>query len=184
MTDLFSVRFGIGVLVGIALQRVWAYAEARYQDRRAPLPGGPRRIGGLNRVWVVGAVAFAVFAYSVVETQRLADCQAEFGKVLAQRSAITTENDRLSREQRDLLADFAEQEALWLADLLNPPGELADLDNSHPAYRSYERARTRQFIETTASVRERIEAISAEQAANVEERASNPIPDPTCGRGR
>ncbi len=184
LADLFTLRFGIGVLVGIVLQRLAAFAEARYQDHRFPLPAGRRRrIGTLSKVWVVGAVAVTVFAYSLVEMQRLADCQAEFGRVVAERSAITTENDRLSREQRDLLATFAEQESLWLADLLDPPPHIDGLPADNPLRQGYTVDRTRLFFDTAAGIRARIAAISRAQEDHAQQRARNPIPDPTCGRG-
>lgn len=167
-SDLWSVRFGAGVLVGMAVQRAWCFAQARWLDKRRPLASGKRRrIGGLNKVYLVGAAVAVVLAYQIAEAQRLSSCQQEFAEVLSARSAITVENDRLSSQERTAFAN-------WLRDLLNPPPDIAALDPNSDERQAWALQRSQFYYGQIA-------AAEAEQAEN--EREAAPIPDPTCGRG-
>lgn len=168
--QLWSVRFGAGVVVGMVLQRTWCFVRARWLDHKRPLPGGGHRhVPGFSKVWVVGAMVTLVMGYYIVETQRIDNCQAQFGDAVAARSAITAENDNLSRQERSAFAN-------WLRDLLNPPPEIAAQSPDDPDRQLWGLQRSQFWYGQIAS-------LEAQQEANDRERANNPIPDPTCGRG-
>jgi hypothetical protein len=139
--NLITWRFGIGVLVGAIGQRVVCWIWHRIEDRRHPLPDGKRRkLAGLSRTWLIGAAVVTVLGYQLYVTQDLARCQQEFGAATARRSQIGAENDRLSLDQRELLADairlVAQSErdgAEWLTLIIHPTDPaVAELDINDP----------------------------------------------------
>lgn len=184
ITNLFTWRFGIGVVVGMLGQRAWCYGRARWLDRRSPLPGCVRRrIGGLNRVWVVGAAVALVLAYQLVEAQRLASCQQDYAANTAARAKINQENDRLSLAQRELLAEFQREQTAWLVSILRPPPDIAALDRGAAERDAYNTARTASFLDRAGDLNAGIEDISLQQRDLAAERTRHPVTDPTCGRG-
>jgi hypothetical protein len=102
-----------------------------------------------------------------LQNQQNADCVREFNQVLRERSEITSENDKLSVEQRSLIYD-------WIHSLLFPPPEIASLPGSDPRREKWAISRT---LETDESFKASIE----QQRANDARRAANPLPPPTCG---
>jgi hypothetical protein len=109
-------------------------------------------------------------------------CQIEFNAALVARSKITTENDRLSREQRDLLAENAEAQATWVTRIVELPPEIRDLPDGDPRLTQYGRTVTRIWAQRTAQINERIRQIAVRQLELDKQRADNPLPEPSCGR--
>lgn len=178
--SLFTWQFAAGFLVGLAIQQAFSALRARWLDRQYPLPGGRHRRGlGVNRVWAAGAVAVFILGLVMVQTQQTADyqrrlasevqsCQREFFEALRARSAITTENDRLSREERTAFAD-------WLRELLNPPPDIAALDQDDLRYQQW-------GLGVTEFYYSKIKGAEDQQRENERERSASPLPEPTCGR--
>lgn len=197
MTDalgiVFSLPFLIGMLVGVVAQRGYCWAVAKYQDHTNPLPRGQRhRPAAINRVWLAGIVTFVVFGYILVQVNQteekyrtlardVAACQREFNEALSKRSAISTENDRLSIEQRELLAEVDTAEAGWINQLINPPSDIAALELDDPRRQAWNIDVTRVYVERTQQLNEQVSRIATRQRELDRERADNPLPTPTCG---
>lgn len=162
MLDWFTALFTLPNLgyfsLGIAAAGAWHWVKARIKRRTLILD------------WRYVAIPFVlgIVVYIAAQTQQNADCVREFNQVLRERSAVTSENDRLSMQQRQLIYD-------WIHNLVFPPPEIARLDGDDPARQRWAIDLT---IETDSKFRESIE----EQRRNDAIRAANPLPPPTCGR--
>lgn len=110
---------------------------------------------------------------------RVQDCQARLIEAIIEGRRLTTENDRLSREERGKLADLARYQAEWIGRLLDPPPEVKKLPTSDPVRERYGLDVTRGFFNRAAEVNQRIEQIHREQNQNDRERPA--LPDPSCG---
>jgi hypothetical protein len=194
LETIYSLPFLIGLLVGMGGQRAYCLIKARRADKRHPLPGGGhRRVGGISMTWVGGLVAVGVLGYVLLQVdqtethyRQLGDemrrCQIEFNTALRARAAITTENDQLSREQRDLLAESDEAESTWISRLINLPEDIASLTPDDPRRQDYGQTITRVYFERATKINLRITAISDRQRQLDQERLDHPLPEPTCGR--
>lgn len=185
--QVITWQFGTGFLIGLAVQRLWCWRTARRLDRIAPLPDGRRhKLVGLNRVWVAGALVAFIMGWVMVQTQDTAnrtdqvisdqrECSKQFNAALAARAVATQYDNKLDTlNERD--RDATRQ---WLFTLLNPPPEIADLDEGDPARSAFGLSITRQYLGTIEEVRRQRAALTHERDA-IRER--NPYPDPTCGK--
>jgi hypothetical protein len=185
--QLITWQFGTGFLIGLAVQRLWCWRAARRLDRTAPLPDGRRhKLNGLNRVWVAGALVAFIMGWVMMQTQDTAnrtdqvirdqrECSRQFNAALAARSVATQYDNKLDKlNERD--RDATRQ---WLFTLLNPPPEIADLDEGDPARSAFGLSITRQYLGTIEEVRKQRVALTRERDS-IRER--NPYPDPTCGK--
>lgn len=171
---------------------------AREAGRREGRPAGP---GGDRRVLFVGWSVYQTQANTngnaanAAEAKRFAaevqDCQerlitaiVESRKVTAINERISADNDRLSKEERTLLADLAKAQSEWLGQLIAPTDpRIAALDPNDAAREEYSFSVSRVFFKTAGDINRRIEAIHSEQEANERDRpTSRPaLPDPKCG---
>lgn len=191
---LYSLPFVAGLVVGIVGMRVYQWLQCRHQDRVHPLPGGGHRHPAkINRVYLAGLLVLAVTGYVLLQTgqterhykslaQNVAECQREFNAALRQRAEISTQNDALSIEQRDLLAKSLDAGSEWVNKLIILPPDLADLPRTSPRVEQYGIDVTRAYYERIGKYRTRINEISAEQQRLADQRAANPLPQPNCGR--
>ena len=113
--DLFTVEnlayFVLGGLVTCAYQLV----KARLTDRTVII----------KWQYFVIPLAMGIALNISLQTQQNADCVREFNQVLRVRSEVTSENDRISIEQRELIYD-------WIHNLVVPPPEIARLPGRGP----------------------------------------------------
>lgn len=195
IAGLFQWATLVGFILGLLAQRGYCYGRAWWLNRHRPLPGGRRRHATRLDLNLVGrAIALCVVAYCVFATQSNADevrdlnkatreCQRQFFAALTARNNLTSENDQLSLEQRELLSDANDAQNSWLRDLLAPTrSEIAALDVNDPVRQRYALERTEVYFETTNQITAKIAALQAEQRRIFDARQQHPLPEPTCGR--
>lgn len=157
--ELFTLEHLGYYVLGVASACVWHVLKARIQHR----------ILVIRWQYMAVPLVLGLVAYMGVQTQKSADCVREFNQALRVRAEITSENDRLSIEQRELIYD-------WIHSLIFPPDpEIAVLPTDHPD-------RTRYSVWLTIETDKKFAASIEEQRENDEAWAANPLPPPTCGR--
>lgn len=213
LTNLMSWSFGIGLLAGFLLSRAWELVKVCRADKRNPLPDGRRQSKWkalqIDPRWLAGAIGVTFLFWSVYTTQgntndnrenaaeatafaaRVQQCQAQLitairdsRTVTAQIEKLAADNDRLSQEERKLLADGQVLLVQWVGKLLDPQDPaVKDLAPNNPVRQQYNVDVTRGFFNRAAEINTRIMAIHDEQDRND---ASPPparpaLPDPDCG---
>lgn len=191
---VYSTSFIIGAIVGMAGMKAYQWAVCRHLDKTHPLPDGRKRHAPeISRVWVGGLVALGVVGYVLLQVNQTEDhyrslgdemrrCQTEFTTALTKRSEITTRNDELSRQQRDLFAELDELHGVWLTRLITPPPDIAALPPTDQRRQDYGITVTRIYNERATKLRDEVRAIIGEQKRLADERARNPLPEPECGQ--
>jgi hypothetical protein len=157
LLDLFALEHLVSFMFGIASATTWHYVKARIQ----------RRILVIKWEYIVIPLAVGVIAYMAVQTQTNADCVREFQQVLRERSQVTSENDRISTDQRELIYG-------WLHALIFPPSEVAMLDTHDPRRQEY-------ALQLTRATDAKFAELIAQQREFEQIRARNPLPPATCG---
>lgn len=187
LSHLVSWSFGIGLLAGFLLSRLWEVVKVCWLDRRKPLPDGRKRSKWqavqIDPRWLSGLIAVSFLTWSVITTNSNAanvtkvaedakafaaetrHCQKVLIVAINAGRAITTEYNGQSQEQRNALAN-------WLRTLLDPPADIARLPGDDPV-------RQRWAIDVTSEYFNHIEQLQKEQAATDASRP--PLPDPDCG---
>lgn len=203
-TNLWSWSFLAGLVAGFLLNRAWMLAKTCWLNKHRPLSGGRQRSKwvavSFDRRWLIRLLAVAFLGWSVITTstnasdvtalsERTRDCQAalivairDSRGVTAANERISADNDRLSKEERQLLADLARYQSEWLGRILDPPPEVKALERGSPIRERYNLDVTRGFFNRAAEVNRRIDAIHAEQDQNERDRPKScpPLPDPEC----
>lgn len=194
LETIYSLPFAVGALIGAIVMRLYQKAQCRLADKRHPLPGGRKhRVPGVSTVWVGGLITVLVLGYVlllVAQTEQhykslaseMRRCQIEFQTALIARSRITTENDQLSREQRDLLAESDQAESVWIDRLINLPSNIKELPQDDPRVTSYGQTVTRIYFERIGRINSRITEIDQRQAELDRDRTAHPLPEPSCGK--
>lgn len=156
--NLFTLEGLAHFLIGVAAASLYHLAKAYVQNRVVVFK------------WQYVTVPFAlmIVMYIAAQTQQNADCVREFNQVLRERSAVTSENDRISIYQRELVYQ-------WMHHLIFPPPDIAKLDINDPV-------RQQWAVQLTVETDKKFSASIAEQRENEAKRAANPLPPPTCGR--
>lgn len=195
-TNLWSWSFAVGLVLGFAANRVYVLAHTVYLDRTDPLPGGRKRSKwravAIDPRFAIGLLAAAFLGWSIITQSRQADevkelAQqnvriAEEAKAFAERTqrcnaaliaavngsrAVTSDNDRLSREERRLLAEGQRLTVDFAGQLLEEVS------------RAEQRARIREFFRQLVTNQALIDATEQEQIENEAKRP--PLPEPDCG---
>lgn len=192
LNTIYSAEFFVGAVSGAVMMKLYQWHHCRHLDKVAPLPGGRRRhVPGIN-IPVFGAVlSVLALGYVLFQTQeteerykgladRVSSCQVVFQSNIAARSAITTENDRVSILQRDKLSELDTLTGQWIDRLLNPPPHLVGTTLADPGRQGYTLTVTRIYQEQASRLRADINALRDEATKLAEARAAHPIPDPTC----
>lgn len=199
--NLLSWSFVVGVVAGFALSRIWCVLKLFRLDRTDPLPNGRRRPKlealAIDRRYLAGAVAVAFLSWSVLQTEANAEenariaagardfaaavqkCNAELIAAITGSRQITADNDRLSKEERALLADGQRASREWVGALLQPPADVAALPEGSAERIRYEIETTRNYFARIGRIQARIDAVHDEQNRNERERPA--LPDPQCG---
>lgn len=190
-TNLWSWSFLAGLVAGFVLNRSIALAHTCWLDRHRPLPDGRKRSKwkalSFDRRWLVALLAVAFLGWSVITTsanaeenarlsaeaaafaERVQRCQAELIVAISGSRRVTADNDRLSVEERRLLADGQRVVMEFAGQLLDP---------ATPE----QRERVRRLFERLSGNQALIDAKEAEQAQNERERPA--LPEPFCGSCR
>jgi hypothetical protein len=155
--ELFNIEHLGYFTLGATAATGWHLVKARWQNRSLIV----------RWQYMFIPMVIIVAAHMAVQNQQNADCVREFNQVLRERAAVTTENDRLSIEQRKLIYD-------WIHNLIFPPPHIAELPGSHPVREKWAIGLT---LETDKKFAESIQ----QQRENDARRAANPLPPPTCG---
>lgn len=195
-TNLWSWSFAVGLVLGFVANRVYVLAHTVYLDRTDPLPGGCKRSKwravAIDPRFVVGLIAVAFLGWSITTQSRQADevrqlaqenvrisleakafadrvqkCNAALIAAVQGSRAVTSDNDRLSAEERRLLADGQRL-------TVNFAGQL--LEEVSP---TEQRTRIRQFFQRLVANQALIDAKEREQTENEARRPA--LPDPDCG---
>lgn len=156
-TDLFSLDGLAHFLIGVG-------AAAIYHAVKAKLTG---KILVFKAQYFAIPMAIAVMLYIAMQTQQNANCVREFQQVLRDRSTITSDNDRISQDQRKLVYE-------WIHNLVFPPPDIAKLDGNDPVREKWAINLT---LETDKQFRDSLE----QQQDNDDYRAAHPLPPPQCG---
>jgi hypothetical protein len=185
-----AVNF-ICFVLGVIAVYAWNCVKARFLNRRNGISSQPS-FG--RRGMMLLAVAFIIFgSISVaVQTEKTHNevraismetekCYRQFSEALNARSAISQENEKLSRIQRAALADNQVALKTWLDQLLSPPAEIAALPPNSPPRRDWGISVTNKLNETMAVNNRIITESNNQQLANDKEREEHPLPQPTCG---
>jgi len=179
---VYSLPFLLGALVGLVLDRIIKCAEAKWLDKHDPLPDGKaHKPAGYSRTYVAALLAAMTLGYVLLTMIRTENNYEGLAQELADCQAINAQNDRLSREQRDLFLDLNEAETSWLTRLVAPDSpEIAALDQNDPRREAWAIDVTIVYNERAGKLNEQIRAISDRQRALEAERAASP----TCGEER
>jgi hypothetical protein len=119
--------------------------------------------------YLVLPLAMAIVLNIALQTQANADCVREFNDVLRTRVQITTENDEVSREQRELIYQ-------WIHGLIFPADPAtARLELDDPR-------REQDALELTIRTDKRFRELIEQQRGYERQRAENPLPPATCGQ--
>ncbi|AKF14533.1 hypothetical protein SEA_CAMBIARE_31 [Mycobacterium phage Cambiare] len=212
-SNLLSWSLVVGIVIGFVLSKLWQLARVCWADKHRPLPDGRKRSKwqaiATDRRWLVGMIAVAFLGWSVFTTSenatnnernareaaafaaRVQDCQAQLiaaiqqsRQVTAENEKISADNDRLSQEERGLLADGQRALVEWVGKLIDPPdARIKALDVNDPVRQQYGVDVSRGFFNRVGDINKRIEAIHGEQRANDAARPAQraPLPDPDCG---
>ena len=199
--NLLNWSLVIGFVIGFALNRAAAVVKAFVEDRRHPLADGRHRSKrkalaidqrAIGVLLMLGFIGWSVFATQQNMTnqkaaaadakafaERTQDCQTALIEAIVKSREVSADNDRLSREERALLAELGRRQAGWIGKLLEPPANIKPLEPTDPIRRQYETDVTRAFFVRVGEINTRIDAIHAEQERNDAERPA--LPDPHCG---
>lgn len=190
----YSLPFVAGGLAGILGMKLYQRLQCRYQDRHHPLPDGAKHpVPSINRMFWGGLLTVAILGYVLLQVgqteqhyrdlgSEMRRCQVEFMSALKARADISAENDKLSREQREYLAQSDQAEALWIDRLINLPPEIAALPSSDDRVQQYGRTITRIYFERIGKINEKIADVSKRQVELEQWRRDNPLPSPSCGQ--
>lgn len=193
--NLVSWSLGIGFVIGFVANRTVALLRAcwgKHTDARTKWDAV-----SVDPRWMAGIVAVLFLSWSVYQTQantngnaqnaaeakafaaRVQACNAQLIASINANKDVSADNDRLSREERQLLSDGQRFSNEWIGQLINPPPEVAHLDYSDPVRQRYGIDVSRAFFDRIGRLNNRIEAVHTEQDKNERERP--PLPKPDCG---
>lgn len=157
------IRYGLAVLVGIAVGRIFSAGKVKFKGRELTVPYIERNAANFTMVVVFMLVcSLAAVGTTALQANRQEKCNTEFTQALKIRSAISLENEKLATSDRKALAKL-------FVDLLSTPGELNPSDQD---------TRARTLIE---SYNQQITNNDAQRATNDQDRKNNPLPEPKCG---
>jgi hypothetical protein len=154
---------------GFAAAFIARWVRCKVKHRKLYIPW--RYLGIAIGVSVIVTVSLqSSQAYTTAKETALEQkaCQKEFNASLKARSQITSENDELSQQQRQILFD-------WIHDLIFPPQPYASMTTDDPRRQDYGMSLT---INTDRVFKASLERQDALQ----KQRDEHPLPDPTCGR--
>lgn len=154
---LFTLEHLGYFMLGVTAAVGWHFLKARFQHK----------VLIIKWHYIAFPLVLGLASYMAVETQQSADCVREFQQVLRDRSTVTSENDRLSIEQRELIYE-------WIHNLIFPPPDIAELPGSDPRREAWAIALTE---DTDKKFAESLE----QQRENDEYRLAHPLPPPRCG---
>lgn len=122
-------------------------------------------------------VAYNLAAKTAVETK---ECAKVFQEALIKSRDITTVNDKLSVDQRNLLAEKDRLETEFWMKVLAPPEPIGSMDINDPVRQTYGLAVLKEYTVASAKLESKIQDITDQQIKLAESRP--PLPDPTCGK--
>lgn len=157
LQDLATLEHLGYFMMGVASACGWHFVKARIQGR----------ILIIKWQYIAIPLVLAIAAHMSVQNQENADCTREFNQVLRERAAVTTQNDQISIQQRELIYQ-------WIHNLIFPPPEIARLDTNDPVRQEY-------AVKLTRATDEKFAALIDKQREYERHRAANPLPPPTCG---
>lgn len=158
LANLFTIEGLLHFMLGVVAACAYHVAKARLR----------KRVITFRWQYLAMPLTVGVVVFTAVQTQQNADCVREFNQVLRDRSSVTSENDQLSIEQRQLIYD-------WMHNLVFPPPDIADLPGT-------DERRERWALEITIETDKRFRESLEKQRDNDEYRRAHPLPPPTCGQ--
>lgn len=157
LMNLFTLQGLFHFMSGVGAAAMWHLSKAYFR----------RQVVIFKWQYIAAPLVIGITLYMANQTQTNADCVREFQQVLRDRSSVTSENDKLSQEQRQLIYG-------WIHNLVFPPPDIAKLDGTDPA-------RERWAVDLTLETDKKFRASLDEQRDNDEYRAAHPLPPATCG---
>lgn len=213
LSNLLSWSLVVGIVIGFVLSKVTQLARVCWEEKHHPLPDGRKRskwrVPATDRRWLIGMIAVAFLSWSVYTTNendqanernaseaaafaaRVQDCQKQLIEainasraVTAANEKISADNDRLSQNERRLLAELAKAQSEWLGQLIAPSDpRIAAMDPNDPAREEYGFAVSRTFFAKAGDINRQIDGIHRQQAENDAARSTSrpALPEPDCG---
>lgn len=155
--NLFTLNGLFNFMLGVGAAAVWHFVKAKLNGKTVRF----------NWKYIAIPLVGAIATYISVQTQQNADCVREFQQVLRDRASVTSENDKLSQQQRLLIYN-------WIHALVFPPPDIARLSGNDPV-------REKWAVDLTVDMDRKYRASLDEQRENDEYRAAHPLPPATCG---
>jgi predicted PurR-regulated permease PerM len=125
---------------------------------------------GISAIVIVSMQSSIAYNLANATAQEVKDCQHEFNTVLRARAKLAEENDNWSQIQRKALGD-------WLRTIVSPPPDIVALQDANP---NDPKARA-WGIKVTLHYSQIIQDAQKQQDEVLAERATHPLPAPTCG---
>lgn len=194
MEIIYSLPFIIGFFAGLIGMRIYQQVWCHYQNKHHPHPDGtPHKVGRISPRAVGALIVLGVTAYVLVQVKETEQhyielgnemwrCQAEFLDTMNTRTQITTENDRVSAEQRELLGEIQNLQTTWIERLMDPPPELEGSSLTDQRRVDYTRTVTRLYYDRITTLLKQVNQLNDHQLELERARADNPLPPPTCPR--
>lgn len=177
---LFSLSGLIAFMLGVAATRVYYFVQERLEDKRDPsCAPHHHRFRSLILLWafifiITGYIGFQEQVTAMTVRQLSADtasCQKQFFTALKARAVSNDQTDEWSRQKTLAISN-------WLRDILTPPADMLAMRQANPSDPRY----TAWVIDTTSGYLRQIDALEKAQEDSLADRATHPLPEPTCGR--
>jgi hypothetical protein len=194
LSQVYSLPFFSGAVVGFTCQRIYCAQKARWQDRHHPLPDGTKRSPEhISRIWIAGLAAVLSLGYVLLTTNKTHDetldltrdvarCWQESYQATRAQIKINAENDVISRQQQGLQREFDRATSDWLKSLIAPPGDLAEQDTNSPARKAWGLEVTGQYQGKLNELGARSDELVDRRNDLDSERAKHPLREVTCGK--
>ena len=170
---LTFARYLCAVLVGFVIGRIFAYRAQKEDGTEVKRP----IVNKTNRNFTLLVITLLVLAVisvvsTAVQVAKQADCNQQFRDALVTRAAITQEDTKLQDELTQLNTSDAEGLRDFLTGLVTLPDDAPDnaLDDDVAKYQKL-----------VADNAEKRDDVLQRRDELRQERAENPLPEPTCG---
>lgn len=194
LDQIYSVPFWIGSAITMVLWKLYTRQKARWLDRHRPLPGGEHHyVTHINRLWLAGLALGLSLGYILLTAQKTHDqtvglannvarCWAESYTSTKAQIDLNAQNDVISRKTQDLQRDYDRATSDWLKDLVNPPGDLANLAPQSAPRQTWGIQRTAQYQTKLNDLGTQFDDLAEQRRQLDIERAQHPLPESTCGK--
>lgn len=191
LPSLFTPGGLIMFAAGCLTWRSYCWLKNRYLDKVDP-EHAPHR-GALKMVVIAWGILFSGIFYIGVQTQNAHDqtvklsdnvtrCWSETYQQVRAQVELNAQNDAVSRAQQALQREYDEDTAVWIKELIAPPGDLATQPTNSPERQAYGIKVSEQYQAQLDDLGRRFDQQVAQRKALDAKRAAHPLPEARCGR--